>query len=72
MRGFLQRRGKTYTGTLSGEFLCGPGDMEMLFEVTEASVVGGPWRAVEIRGSGTLLSGACQGSVFEFTGTLAT
>jgi hypothetical protein len=71
MSGFLQRQGKSYFGTVTGDFLCGPSDMQMSFEVTKAAQVGGPWRATEVRGEGTMLSGVCQGSVFTFVGTLA-
>jgi hypothetical protein len=71
MSGFLQRTGKSYFGTVTGDFLCGPADMQMSFEVTKAEPIGGPWRATEIRGEGTMLSGVCQGSVFTFVGTLA-
>jgi serine/threonine-protein kinase len=71
MRGFLQRQGKAYSGTVTGDFLCGPADMSMSFEVTEAASVDGPWRATEIRGEGTMLSGDCPNDVFVFVGTLA-
>jgi hypothetical protein len=70
MSGFLQRQGKSYSGTVSGDFLCGPSDVAMSFEVTDAAPVGGPWRATAITGGGTMLSGACQGSAFTFEGTL--
>jgi hypothetical protein len=71
MRGFLQRQGKGYSGTVTGDFLCGPADMSMSFEVTEAASVDGPWRATEIRGEGTMQSGDCPNDVFVFVGTLA-
>jgi len=71
MSGFLLRKGKSYTGDVTGDFLCGPGDMQVSFEVTKAAPVEGPWRATEIRGEGTMASGTCPGSVFTFVGTLA-
>jgi hypothetical protein len=71
MSGFVQRTGKTYVGTVSGDFLCGPSQMELSFEVTDAASVEGPWRATEVRGTGTMLSGGCPGSIFVLVGVLA-
>ena len=68
--GFLQRQGKFYDGVVSGELPCGPGVMRVRFEVVDAEVIDGPWRAVQIRGEGTILSGGCQDAVFTLVGTL--
>jgi hypothetical protein len=69
--GFLQRVGKDYSGTVTGELPCGPADMEVAFEVVRAEeVTSDEGRATEFRGRGTLLSGTCAGSVFTLVGTL--
>lgn len=69
--GFLQRVGKDYSGTVTGELPCGPADMEVAFEVVQAEeITSDEGRATEIRGEGTLLSGTCAGSVFTLVGTL--
>jgi len=70
--GFIQREGKDYSGTVSGELPCGPADMQVSFTVVRAvEVTVDEGRATHIVGAGTLLSGTCAGSVFTLVGTLA-
>jgi serine/threonine protein kinase len=69
--GFLQRLGKTYSGTVTGTLPCGEGDMQVDFEVTQAIQEGNGGRVTEIRGEGTMLNGTCPGSVFTLVGTPA-
>ena len=68
--GFIQRVGKTYEGTVSGELPCGSADMQVTFEAVHARFVEEEWRADEFRGQGTMLTGTCANSVFTFVGTL--
>lgn len=45
--------------------------MLVTFEVTGARAIDGELRAVSLEGTGTMLSGICEGSVFTFVGALA-
>jgi hypothetical protein len=68
--GFLQRLGKSYSGTVTGDLPCGEGDMDVEFEVVRAIVEGDGGRVTEIRGEGTMVNGTCPGGVFTLVGTL--
>jgi serine/threonine-protein kinase len=68
--GFLQRLGKSYSGTVTGDLPCGEGDMDVEFEVVRAIVEGDGGRVTEIRGDGTMVNGTCPGGVFTLVGTL--
>lgn len=68
--GFIQRTGKSYEGTVSGELPCGVGDMTVSLEVLRAEVIDGVWRAAQISGEGTMVNGTCPGSVFSIVGAL--
>jgi serine/threonine-protein kinase len=70
--GFLQRLGKSYSGTVNGDLPCGEGDMQVEFEVVRTIVAGeDEGRVTEIRGEGTMVNGTCPGDVFTLVGTLA-
>jgi hypothetical protein len=70
--GFIQRVGKDYSGTVTGELPCGQADMQISFTIVRAlEVTADEGRATEIVGEGTLLSGSCAGSVFTLVGTLS-
>ncbi|MGH2590314.1 MAG: hypothetical protein ACRDGW_05895, partial [Actinomycetota bacterium] len=68
--GFIQRQGKTYSGTVTGDLPCGVGDMTISFEVLRAEVIDGVWRSAEVSGEGTMVNGTCPGEVFSLVGTL--
>lgn len=70
--GFIQRVGKDYAGTVTGELPCGQADMQVSFTIVRAvEVTTDEGRATEIVGEGTLLSGTCAGSVFTLVGRLS-
>ncbi len=69
--GFIQRVGKTYEGTVTGELPCGPSDtMHVAFDVTDAEEIDGILRATAIRGHGRMMNGACESAMFTLVGSL--